>query len=48
MTAVTFSLETLEYDKLLELVSRNAQTPMGVERFAVCGRSRTAANLTML
>jgi DNA mismatch repair protein MutS2 len=31
---VSFSLETLEYAKLLELVSRNAQTPMGVDRFA--------------
>ncbi len=31
---MSFSLETLEYEKLLELVSRNAQTPMGVERFA--------------
>ena len=32
---VSYSLETLEYAKLLELVSRNAQTPMGVERFAL-------------
>ncbi len=31
---MSFSLETLEYAKLLELVSRHAQTPMGVERFA--------------
>jgi DNA mismatch repair protein MutS2 len=31
---MSFSLETLEYAKLLELVSRYAQTPMGVERFA--------------
>ena len=31
---MSYSLETLEYAKLLELVSRNAQTPMGVERFA--------------
>src|SRR5215203_5638542 len=29
-----YSLETLEYEKLLELVARNAQTPMGIERFA--------------
>ncbi|MGQ0541024.1 MAG: endonuclease MutS2 [Blastocatellia bacterium] len=29
-----YSLETLEYSKLLELVSRHAQTPMGEERFA--------------
>ena len=29
-----FSLEILEFAKLLELVSRNAQTPMGVDRFA--------------
>src|SRR5215218_3197871 len=27
------SLDTLEYSKLLELVARNAQTPMGLERF---------------
>ncbi len=32
---MNFSLETLEYEKLLELVSRNAQTPMGEERFAI-------------
>ena len=31
---MSFSLDTLEYAKLLELVSRNAQTPMGEERFA--------------
>ena len=31
---MNFSLDTLEYSKLLELVSRNAQTPMGVSRFA--------------
>ncbi|MBX7056386.1 MAG: Smr/MutS family protein [Pyrinomonadaceae bacterium] len=31
---MSYSLETLEYHRLLELVSRNAQTPMGVERFA--------------
>ncbi len=31
---MSFSLETLEYSKLLELVSRNAQTPMGELRFA--------------
>jgi DNA mismatch repair protein MutS2 len=31
---MSFSLDTLEYEKLLELVSRNAQTSMGVERFA--------------
>ncbi len=31
---MSYSLETLEYEKLLELVSRNAQTPMGIERFA--------------
>ncbi len=31
----SYSLETLEYAKLLELVSRNTQTPMGVERFAL-------------
>ena len=31
---MTYSLETLEYSRLLELVSRNAQTPMGIERFA--------------
>ncbi len=32
---MSYSLETLEYAKLLELVSRHAQTPMGVERFAL-------------
>ncbi|MFN0279940.1 MAG: endonuclease MutS2 [Pyrinomonadaceae bacterium] len=31
---MSYSLETLEYAKLLELIARNAQTPMGVERFA--------------
>src|SRR5258707_3001533 len=31
---MAYSLETLEYSRLLELVSRHAQTPMGVERFA--------------
>ncbi len=31
---MSHSLETLEYERLLELVSRNAQTPMGVGRFA--------------
>src|SRR5687767_10267487 len=31
---MAYSLETLEYSKLLELVSRNTQTPMGEERFA--------------
>src|SRR5688572_5223166 len=34
MNAMGFSLETLEYGKLLELISRNAQTPMGKARFA--------------
>ncbi len=29
-----FSLETLEFSRLLELVARNAQTPMGAERIA--------------
>src|SRR5512139_195418 len=31
---MNYSLETLEYAKLLELISRNAQTPMGIDRFA--------------
>lgn len=31
---MTYSLEILEFERLLELVSRNAQTPMGVEIFA--------------
>jgi DNA mismatch repair protein MutS2 len=31
---MSYSLETLEYEKLLELISRHAQTPMGIERFA--------------
>jgi DNA mismatch repair protein MutS2 len=29
---MTFSLETLEFSKLLDLVARNAQTPMGAQR----------------
>src|SRR5437879_5441378 len=29
-----FSLESLEFSRLVELVGRNAQTPMGVARFA--------------
>ena len=31
---MAFSLDTLEFPRLLELVARNAQTPMGAERFA--------------
>ncbi|MGD9587719.1 MAG: endonuclease MutS2 [Pyrinomonadaceae bacterium] len=31
---MSYSLETLEYERLLELAARNAQTPMGIERFA--------------
>ena len=31
---MTFSLDTLEFPRLLELVARDAQTPMGSERFA--------------
>ena len=31
---MSFSLATLEFENLLSLVSRNAQTPMGEERFA--------------
>ncbi len=31
---MNYSLETLEYARLLELISHNAQTPMGVERVA--------------
>jgi DNA mismatch repair protein MutS2 len=31
---MSFSLETLEFSKLLELLSRNAQTPMGKGRFS--------------
>ena len=34
LNPMSFSLDTLEFEKLLELVSRNAQTPMGIERFA--------------
>ena len=30
---MSFSLETLEFEKLLSLVGRNTQTPMGAERF---------------
>ncbi|MFL6466638.1 MAG: endonuclease MutS2, partial [Pyrinomonadaceae bacterium] len=40
---MNFSLETLEFGKLLELVSRNAQTPMGRERFAAL-RPKTNKN----
>ena len=32
---MSYSLEILEYAKLLELISRHAQTPMGVDRFAL-------------
>jgi DNA mismatch repair protein MutS2 len=31
---MSFSLDTLEYAKLLELIARNAETPMGEARFA--------------
>jgi DNA mismatch repair protein MutS2 len=31
---MSYSLETLEYAKLLELISRNTQTPLGEARFA--------------
>ncbi len=31
---MAYSLETLEYESLLELVSRHAQTPMGIDMFA--------------
>lgn len=31
---MSYSLETLEYHRLLELISRHAQTPMGIARFA--------------
>ncbi len=34
MVLMSFSLDILEYSKLLELVSRNAQTPMGKASFA--------------
>jgi dsDNA-specific endonuclease/ATPase MutS2 len=30
---MSFSLETLEFEKLLQLVARNAQTPMGWAAF---------------
>ncbi len=40
---MSFSLETLEYQKLLELVSRHAQTPMGEARFADL-RPKTSRN----
>ena len=32
---MSFSLETLEYARLLEIISRHAQTPMGIDRFAL-------------
>ena len=31
---MSFSLDTLEYSKLLDLIAMNAQTPMGAARFA--------------
>ena len=31
---MAYSLDTLEFEKLLELIARNAQTPMGEARFA--------------
>ncbi len=40
---MSFSLETLEYEKLLELVSRHAQTPMGEARLADL-RPKTSRN----
>ena len=40
---MNFSLETLEYEKLLELLSRHAQTPMGEARFADL-RPKTSKN----
>ena len=40
---MNFSLETLEYEKLLKLVSRYAQTPMGEARFADL-RPKTSQN----
>ena len=40
---MSFSLETLEYEKLLELVSRHAQTPMGEARLADL-RPKTSKN----
>ena len=42
---MSFSLDTLEYSKLLELVSRNAQTPMGEARFADLRPSTDRADL---
>ena len=42
---MSFSLDTLEYSKLLELVARNAQTPMGEERFAVLRPMRNRGEL---
>ena len=32
ISRMPYSLETLEFHRLLELVARNAQTPMGRER----------------
>src|SRR5258705_4227111 len=42
---MSFSLDTLEYSKLLELVSRGAQTPMGESRFADSRRMTSRAEL---
>src|SRR5689334_6591765 len=33
---MSYSLDTLEFGRLLELVARNAQTPMGYERLITC------------
>ena len=41
----SYSLEILEYARLLELVSRNAQTSMGVERFALLRPLATRSEL---
>ncbi|MFZ1699280.1 MAG: endonuclease MutS2 [Pyrinomonadaceae bacterium] len=32
---MSYSLKTLEFERLLDLVARHAQTPMGVDRFAL-------------
>ena len=49
---MNYSLATLEYEKLLELVSRHAQTPMGVERFAdlrqMAGRAELERDLSVI
>ena len=49
---MSYSLTTLEYEKLLALVGRNAQTPMGAERLAnlrpITGRTELSRELSRI